>query len=427
MSQPHIRTRLQQASPAIFSLYAICAAFGTYACMYAFRKAWSAGGFEGLAWAGIDYKIALVIAQTIGYAAAKFIGIKVMAEMKPRNRPRFIVGLILAAELFLLGFALVPAPWSLLCFLGNGLSLGMIWGLVFSYLEGRTTSDLLGTGLSVSFVVASGWVKQVGKWLVVDLGLTEFWMPVATGALFFLPMLGFVYLLHQIPPPSARDEAERTRRAPMSRDLRRRFVREFLPGLVLLIFIYMFLTAFRGVREDFANEIFTENGLGATPSVFSRTEMPIALAVLGVLALTMLLRNNLHALLFNHGLIVVGMGLIAGATWAFQSGQLSVTTWMILIGLGGHMGYIPFNCILFDRLIAAFRWVGNAVFLIYLADAFGYVADIGLKLYKSFGETDLGWTEFLTGTNYVMAGVVGALAIGSGMYFWRKHQRGLAG
>lgn len=423
MSSSPIKSWLQRTSPAFFSAYAIIAAFGTYACMYAFRKSYAAGGYADLDLWGIDYKILLVITQTVGYAAAKFAGIKFMAEMQPHRRPRLIVGLIAGAELFLLGFAAVPHPYNWIFFLGNGLMLGMIWGLVFSYLEGRRTSDLLGAGLCVSFVLASGWVKQVGKWLVVDMGLDEFWMPVTAGAMFFIPLIGFVYLLQQIPAPNAEDEKARSKRSPMSGPQRMKFVAEFAFGLVILVFIYMFLTAFRGVREDFANEIFTENGLGKAPSVFSKTEMPIALAVLGVMALTMFLRNNLRAFLFNHLLIFLGMVLIAVATYLFQSGQIEVTLWMILIGLGGHMGYIPFNCILFDRMIAAFRYVGNAVFLIYVADAFGYLADIGLKLYKNFGETDLAWTDFLVGTNYVMAGSVGLLSLVSGFYFMRKHRR----
>ncbi len=423
MPNPRLQSWLERASPVLFSVYAILAAFGTYACMYAFRKSWAAGGFQDLSLWSIDYKILLVIAQTVGYATAKFIGIKFMAEMEPHRRPGYIIGLIAGAELFLLGFAAVPYPYNWVFFLGNGLMLGMIWGLVFSYLEGRKTSDLLGAGLSVSFVVASGWVKQVGKWIVVDLGISEFWMPVTAGAMFFLPLLGFVFLLKQLPPPNAEDRRLRTERRPMRRADRARFIAQFAGGLVVLVLIYMFLTAFRGVREDFANEIFTENGLGEAPSVFSKVEIPIALAVLGVLALTMFIRNNLKAFLFNHLLIFLGMSLIATATYLFETGQIGVTLWMILIGLGGHMGYIPFNCILFDRLIAAFRFVGNAVFLIYVADAFGYLADIGLKLYKNFGETDLSWTEFLAGTNYVMAFVVGGLTVVSGLYFLRKHRR----
>ena len=61
-----------------FSLYAILAAFGTYFCMYAFRKPFGAAQYEGLHFFGtvIDLKISLTISQVIGYASAKYLGLK---------------------------------------------------------------------------------------------------------------------------------------------------------------------------------------------------------------------------------------------------------------------------------------------------------------------------------------------------------------
>lgn len=71
----------------------------------------------------------------------------------------------------------------------NGLPLGMIWGIVFSYLEGRKTTEILGIILCTSFIVSSGVVKSAGMWIMQYWGVSEFWMPVVTGALFLLPLL----------------------------------------------------------------------------------------------------------------------------------------------------------------------------------------------------------------------------------------------
>ena len=54
----------------------------------------------------------------------------------------------------------------------NGLFLGMIWGLVFSYMEGRRVSEVLGAVLCASFIVSSGAVKSVGVLLMQDLACT---------------------------------------------------------------------------------------------------------------------------------------------------------------------------------------------------------------------------------------------------------------
>ena len=48
----------------------------------------------------------------------------------------------------------------------NGLPLGMIWGLVFGYMEGRRVSEVLGAILCASFILSSGVVKSVGAWLM---------------------------------------------------------------------------------------------------------------------------------------------------------------------------------------------------------------------------------------------------------------------
>ena len=97
--------------------------------------------------------------------------------MRHHYRGRVILGMILAAELALVLFAITPTGWNLVWLFANGLSLGMIWGLVFSFLEGRKTTEILGAVLSVTLTLASGLVRTVGKWLVSELNVPELWMP----------------------------------------------------------------------------------------------------------------------------------------------------------------------------------------------------------------------------------------------------------
>ncbi len=86
-------------------LAAAAAAFCTYFCMYAFRKPFTAGTFEGQSVFGFDFKAVLVIAQLLGYMLSKFIGIKVISEMRSERRAAAILGLIFTAEAALVGFA----------------------------------------------------------------------------------------------------------------------------------------------------------------------------------------------------------------------------------------------------------------------------------------------------------------------------------
>ena len=96
-----------------FILYASSAAFSTYFCMYAFRKPFAVASYEQAQFvAGIDFKSALIIAQVLGYALSKFVGIKVVSEMTANYRSVAILTLVMAAQCSLMAFAVVPGTGS---------------------------------------------------------------------------------------------------------------------------------------------------------------------------------------------------------------------------------------------------------------------------------------------------------------------------
>ena len=90
-----------------FLLTASFAAFITYLSMYAFRKPFTAATFDQLSLWGIDYKILLIISQLVGYTISKYIGIKLIAELKPEKRTKTLIYLILFAWISLFFFAVV--------------------------------------------------------------------------------------------------------------------------------------------------------------------------------------------------------------------------------------------------------------------------------------------------------------------------------
>lgn len=415
-----LKAYLQSAPRWLFAFYAATAAFCAYFAMYSFRKPFAVGTFEGAeAIGGVDFKIAIIISQVIGYALSKFIGIKVIAELKHRRRPWLMIGFPTIALLALVGFGLSEdSAWSLFWLFLNGLPLGMIWGVVFSYLEGRRNTEVLGAGLCASFIVASGAVKSIGSWLMLN-GIGEYWMP-ATVALIFLPIIVlFTYLLEQLPEPDEADIAERTRREPMMGPERRAFVRQFGLGLALLVLYYVGLTAYRDFRDNFFAELLIALGYAGKPAMFTLTELPVAILVLVMFALTMFIRNNQRALILYCWIILVGALVVGGSTWAYQAGLLRGDWWLVLTGLGLFLGYVPFNAILFDRLIAALGSVATAGFLIYVADAAGYSGSIGVLLYKNFGSAELSWLNFFIQMSYVLAGM-GVVFILGAIWYWRK-------
>jgi hypothetical protein len=417
-----LQRALERANPVLFSTFAGLAGFAAYFSMYAFRKPFSVAIFGSVpGWHfALDYKIALVLAQVLGYAVSKMIGVKFIAEVTPNKRAGAIVVLIFMSWLALLLFAVVPAPWNVCAMFLNGLPLGLIWGLVFGFMEGRRTSEVLGAILCASFIVSSGAVKSVGKLLMDGWHISPFWMPAAAGALFF-PLLGLsVWGLSQLPPPSARDESERVRRAPMDSAARARFLSRYGVGIALLVLSYVLTTAIRDFRDNFAAEIWTALGFGQAAAVFTASELPVAVLSLTVLAVIIVVRDNTKALLVIHGVVIAGLLMLGASTLAFQAGLLSPLVWMILSGAGLYMAYVPFNAMLFDRLIAASGTVGTAGFLIYVADASGYLGSCALLLWRNFGLMQLNWLQVFTASAYGTS-VLGTILMGlSALYFLRK-------
>jgi hypothetical protein len=413
---------LKQTNPVLFTLYASLSAFCLYTCVYAFRKTFPAATFEGLSFLGMSYKSWLVIFQVVGYGMSKFIGIKVISELKAHSRATGILLMVAVAGTSWLLFALVPAPYNIIFLFTNGLPLGMVWGMVFGYLEGRRMTEVLGASLAVSFIFSAGLCRSVGAYIMQDWGVTQFWMPFVASCLFTLPLLLFLYLLDKLPPPSELDEALRTKRLPMNGEERKRFATTFLPGIILFVLAYMLLTAFRDFRDNFSAEIWQSLGLGNNPSIYTTTEVPVSIAVLICMGSLMLIKNNKMALMINHVIIAIGMVLIGISNYLFEQSLISAPHWMTLVGLGLYLGYIPFNSIFFDRLIAAFQYASTVGFIMYVSDAFGYLGSVGVVLFKEFGFAKLSWLNFFISGGYVIS-VLGTLLIFSSMlYFHLKHK-----
>lgn len=375
----------------------------TYSCMYAFRKPFTAATFDDLVFLGIHYKIWLLTSQVAGYTLSKFIGIKLVSEMKPEKRAVSILFVIGVAWIALLLFALTPSPYNIIWMFLNGLPLGVVWGLVFSYLEGRRTTELLGAGVSVSFIFSSGFVRTVGKYLMLEHNISEFWMPFATASVFVLPLIASVWMLNRLPSPNDKDKVHRTERVPMNKAERKRFISQFATAIIPFTLAYIFLTVLRDIRDNFSAEIWIELGKGDAPEIFTTAEIPIGIGVLIVVSLMILIKNNQKAL--NTSLVFITGGLIINiiATTSFQAGLIGGVTWMILVGFGLYLGYITYHALLFERFIAAFKYVSNIGFLFYIADAFGYLGSVSTFMMKNFFSPNISWLKFFSSLTYSLS------------------------
>jgi len=417
-----ITTWLRLSHPIVFTLYASLTAFCLYTCVYIIRKTFASATFNDLQFAGITYKVWLVTFQVAGYALSKFIGIKVVSELKNHARGKGILLLASLACISWLLFALTPPPYSLIFLFTNGLPLGMVWGLIFSYLEGRRMTEVLGAALSVSFIFSSGFCRTTGSYLIQAWGVSENWMPFVASALAIIPLLLFLFLIERLPPPSETDVALRTKREPMNGHKRIQFLHTFLPGIILFVLSYMLLTALRDFRDNFSAEIWTALGYTGNPAIFTQTEIPVSILVLVIMGSIMLVKNNYLALVINHLIILLGMALIGISSLLFEREIIDPAQWMILLGLGLYCGYVPFNSIFFDRLLAAFQYVGTVGFIMYVSDSFGYLASVAVLFFKEFGYARLSWLTFMISSSYFIS-IAGSVLIGGSLiYFVIKRQ-----
>lgn len=404
------------------AIYAATVAFLTYASVYAYRKPFTVGTYGGVSFWGIDYKELLVITQGLGYMFSKFYGIRFIAELKRIGRWKTSAVLVGVSWLCMLVFALVPAPWGMLCLFVNGFMLGFMWGIVFSYVEGRKATDFIGAAMAVSFIFAGGFTRSVALWLRDSWQIPDNWLAFATGLVFALPLIVFLYLMERIPAPTAEDIEERTARLPMSKEQRLKFLRTFGVGTVAIIVTYLFLTIMRDVRDNFMSNLWSEMGYGEKPAMFTRTETITSIVILVMISLLVGIRKNIRAFRLVHIMVLVGFVLAGISSALFLTGHMRGDSWMQLVGLGLYMGYIPFNCIFFERMIATFRIAGNVGFLIYLVDAYGYLGSSLVILSRRIFQINLTWSQFYP-AGVVIFSVIGiAGTIYSLYYFNRKFE-----
>ncbi len=392
-----------KCSSVALVLWATVAAFSTYCCMYAFRKPFVVGTFKGLTVFGLDYKTVLIVAQVLGYIVSKFLGIKYISELVVSRRILLLFLLIFIAEMSLVLFALTPYPYNFVWLFVNGLPLGMVFGVVFSFLEGRRFTEILSVGLGVSIVFSSGFVKSIGQYMLVNQWVSEWWLPATVGLSFVPALLLSVFMLSKIPEPDAEDIAQRSQRLPMTGFDRKTLFRKYKISIAALVVVYTLLTIFRDIRDNFAVEIWVAVGLANQPQLLVQTETIIAVVVLITIGLTTVITNHKQALVLNHLVILTGLGLIFISTLLFQFQFISPIYWVIFNGLGLFLAYTIFQGFLFERMMAAFRERGNVGFLMYLADAFGYLGGVVVLLYRSFYTSQISWLTFYCNLAYTVS------------------------
>lgn len=110
-------------------------------------------------------------------------------------------------------------------------------------------------------------------------------------------------------------------------------------------------------------------------------------------------------------MIILGCVLAGVSTIMFDLKLISPITWMTMAGLGLYLGYVPYNAIFFERMIASFNYKSNVGFVMYIADAMGYLGSISILLVKELVRPGISWDVFFRHGLLVLSlvGTVGAV------------------
>ena len=408
----------------LFVIWAGGTALLSYSLVYALRKPFTAAEFDGIEVYGMDYKIVVSMIQLIGYVCAKMLGIKYISELKPEGRLRFIIGSAALSEASLLAFGLLPIPYNIYALFFNGLSLGCMWGVIFSFLEGRRTADILAGIMGVSMALSSGVAKSLGLYAIHDLGVSEFWMPALIGA-FAFPLLCFMgWMMTNFPTPTAADIAARTKRVTLNGQERRRLFVKFMPLLVMLFGANLLLTVQRDIKEDFIVCIIDVSTV--SPWAFAYLDSIATIVLLGAFALLSSVGNHLRALCLILIFSAIGMGTIAFLGAEDESFGMPTTAWLFLQTFCIDIAYLSFQTIFFERFIACFKVKGNVGFFIITIDFVGYLGTLALLLFKEFMVPHIEWASFYNSMSVVVGTACCLAFAGSIIYIVKLKYRRMA-
>lgn len=324
-------------------------------------------------------------------------------ELKKENRLKFIILSVAVAELSLVLFGALPRPLNVFALFFNGLSLGCMWGVIFSFLEGRRVTDLLASLMGLSIAISSGTAKSVGLFVMEHLHISEFWMPAFIGA-FAFPLLSLLgWLMTRMPQPTAADRALRSERVTLDSRARADLFKSFMPVLLMLFAANLFITVLQDIKEDFLVKILDVEAAGLSSWAFAKVDAVVTLIILLLFGLMSAVRSNIKVLCLLLVLVTCGTATLGFVAFNYDGLQLPPMTWLFLQSLSLYTVYLSFQTLFFERFIACFRIKGNVGFFIVTLDFIGYTGTVVVLVFKEFFNPDINWLDFYN----LMSGYVG--------------------
>jgi Family of unknown function (DUF5690) len=115
------------------------------------------------------------------------------------------------------------------------------------------------------------------------------------------------------------------------------------------------------------------------------------------------IRDNRRAFFTALSLGISGAALVLFAVIGLQYDIVSPFVFMVMHGLGLYLPYIAVHTTIFERLIAMTRDRGNIGYLLYLADAAGYLGYVVVLLARNFMIPTKSFLSFFVILSWIVA------------------------
>jgi hypothetical protein len=136
--------------------------------------------------------------------------------------------------------------------------------------------------------------------------------------------------------------------------------------------LYLFAALLRGIRSDFAPEIWKYLGYISIPSLYSQTEIWVTVGILIINGSLVMIRNNKNAFYLSLAIIAIGFLLLVGAgIWGLN--HINPFWLIVMTGFGIYLPYLTITTSVFERMIAITKHKANIGFLMYIVDSIGYL------------------------------------------------------
>ena len=410
----------KRVADVLFILWAGGAVLLSYSLVYALRKPYTAAVFTDLDFFGVDYKIAVTTIQILGYLIAKFVGIKLISELKRERRFKFFISSVIVAQASLVAFGMIEAPYNIFAMFLNGLSLGCMWGVIFSFIEGRRVTDILASLLGISIVFSSGLAKSVGLYVMNEVHVDQFWMPALIGAV-ALPFLLFLgWALKKLPHPNQTDITHKAERVAMNGQQRKAVFRNYMPILLILFAANFMLLVLRDIKEDFLVNIIDMSNQSSW--LFAQVDSIVTLIILGLFGLMIFVKSNIKALMILLSLVTLSTLMMSYVSLNHQTLNLNPIVWLFTQSLSLYIAYLTFQTIFFDRFIACFKFKGNVGYFIAMIDFIGYAGTVIVLFSKELFQIQGNWFELYNGMSAFVGIATSVLFVLAGILLLKRYR-----